>query len=186
MCKLPFTCSKQILKCSQQRKSSSPFGNDSFYRDTEGMEVISLKICVPKKRWWAMKEYIFPLYFYPSLLPGMLKSFQSCLALCDPMDCSPSGSSVHGVLQARILERVAISSSRRSFRPRDWTHVSYVSCAGMLVLYLLKPPGKPFWVWQDFPHICEAQNTGTNKSLDITCLNILNFKSNQETIKYVL
>ena len=37
---------------------------------------------------------------------------QSCLTLCDPMDCSPSGSSVHGLLQARILEWVAISFSR--------------------------------------------------------------------------
>ena len=38
--------------------------------------------------------------------------FQSCLTLCDPMDCSPSGSSVHGILQARILEWVAIPFSR--------------------------------------------------------------------------
>ena len=42
------------------------------------------------------------------------KSFQSCPTLCDPMDCSPSGSSVHGILQARILEWVAISFSRGS------------------------------------------------------------------------
>ena len=39
---------------------------------------------------------------------------QSCLTLCDPMDCSPPGSSVHGIFQARILELVAISSSRGS------------------------------------------------------------------------
>ena len=46
--------------------------------------------------------------------------------LCDPMDCSPSGSSVHGILQARILELIAMSSSRGSSWPRDWTQVSYV------------------------------------------------------------
>ena len=46
---------------------------------------------------------------------------QSCLTLCDPMDCSPSGSSVHGIFQARILEWVAISYSRRSSCPRDQT-----------------------------------------------------------------
>ena len=40
------------------------------------------------------------------------KLLQSCPTLCDPMDCSPSGSSVHGILQARILERAAISSSK--------------------------------------------------------------------------
>ena len=52
------------------------------------------------------------------------KSLQSCLTLCDPMDCSPPGFSVHGIHQARILEWVAISSSRGSSWPSDWTHVS--------------------------------------------------------------
>ena len=42
------------------------------------------------------------------------KSLQSCLTLCDPMDCSPPGSSVHGILQARILEWVAMPFSRGS------------------------------------------------------------------------
>ena len=46
---------------------------------------------------------------------------QSCLTLCDPIDCSPPGSSVHGVLQARRLERVAMPSSRGSSWPRDPT-----------------------------------------------------------------
>ena len=49
---------------------------------------------------------------------------QSCPTLCDPMDCSPPGSSVHGILQARILEWVAMSFSRGSSQPRDWTWVS--------------------------------------------------------------
>ena len=44
---------------------------------------------------------------------------QSCLTLCDTVDCSPPGSSVHGILQARRLEWVTISSSRGSSRPRD-------------------------------------------------------------------
>ena len=60
---------------------------------------------------------------------------QLCLTLCDPLDCSPPGSSVHGILQARILEWVAISSSRGSSWPRDWTHISYVSCTGRWILY---------------------------------------------------
>jgi len=47
------------------------------------------------------------------------KSLQSCLTLCDPMDYSPPGSSVHGILQARILEWVAMPFSRRSSQPRD-------------------------------------------------------------------
>ena len=56
---------------------------------------------------------------------------QSCPTLCDPMDCSPSGSSVHGILQARVLEWVAISFSRGSFRQRDWTRISRIFCIGM-------------------------------------------------------
>ena len=51
------------------------------------------------------------------------KSFQSCPTFCNPVDCSPPGSSVHGILQARILEWVAISSSRGSFRAEDGTHI---------------------------------------------------------------
>ena len=48
--------------------------------------------------------------------------------LCDLVDCSPPGSSAHGIFQARILEWVAISSSRGSSWPRDWTQISCVSC----------------------------------------------------------
>ena len=50
---------------------------------------------------------------------------QSCLTLCNPMDYSPPGSSVHGILQARILESVAMSSSRGSSQPRDQSQVSF-------------------------------------------------------------
>ena len=54
------------------------------------------------------------------------------MTLCGPMNCSPPGSSVHGIFQARILEWVAISSSRGSSQPRDPTHVC---CIGRWVLY---------------------------------------------------
>ena len=52
---------------------------------------------------------------------------QSCLTLCDPMDSSPPGSSVHGLLQARTLEWVAIPFSRGSSPPRDRTRVSCIA-----------------------------------------------------------
>ena len=58
---------------------------------------------------------------------------QSCLTLCDPMDCSPPDSSVPGILQAGILEWVAMPSSRGSSQPRD-RGVSHVSCTGGQVL----------------------------------------------------
>ena len=63
------------------------------------------------------------------------ESLQSSPALFDPMDCSWSGSSVHGILQARILEWVAMPASRGSSRPRDRTHVSYIFCTGRQVHY---------------------------------------------------
>ena len=55
------------------------------------------------------------------------KLLQLCLTLCNPMDTSPPGSSVHRILQARILEWVVISYSRGSSWPRDHTHVPWVS-----------------------------------------------------------
>ena len=58
---------------------------------------------------------------------------ESCLTLCDPMDCSPPGSSVHDISHARILEWVAISSTRRSSQPRDWTCISCL--AGRFFFY---------------------------------------------------
>ena len=57
---------------------------------------------------------------------------QSCLTLCNPMDCCPQGSSLHGISQARILEWVAISFSRGSSRPRNQTPIS---CIGRQILY---------------------------------------------------
>ena len=64
---------------------------------------------------------------------------QSRPTLCDPMGCSPPSSSVHGILQARILEWVAIPFSRGSPQPRDRTQVSCI--AGRF--FTSKPPGKP-------------------------------------------
>ena len=68
---------------------------------------------------------------------------QLCPTLCDPMNCSPPGPSVHGILQARILEWVAISSSRGSSQPRNWTYVSWVSSIGRQALYELRHCGSP-------------------------------------------
>ena len=79
----------------------------------------------------------------------------SCLIVsdsCDPVDCSLPGSSVRGISQARILEWVAISSSRRSSWPRDGTHVPYIE-GGLLhcrrspaFLYQLSYQGSAFKV----------------------------------------
>jgi len=73
----------------------------------------------------------------PSLLYNVMKESevtQSCPTLCNPMDCSPPGSSVHGIVQARVLEWIAISFSRGSSWPRDRTQVSCIA-------------GRHFTVW---------------------------------------
>ena len=71
----------------------------------------------------------------------------SRLTLCDPSDYSPPGSSVPGIFQARILESVAISSSRGSSWLRDWTHIPCVSClAGGF--FTAESSGTPLSRWE--------------------------------------
>ena len=79
--------------------------------------------------WYFHLSKNFPVCFDP-------QSLKSCLTLGDPMGHSLPFFSVHEILQARILEWVAISSSRRSSQPGDRTLVSYVSCIGWQILYL--------------------------------------------------
>ena len=64
---------------------------------------------------------------------------KSCPTYCNPMGCSPPGSSVHGTFQAGILELVAISFSRGSSWPRDRTPISFVPCIGKYILYCSIP-----------------------------------------------
>jgi len=77
----------------------------------------------------------FPFLWYNSSCWWWCLVAQLCPILCgpwNPMDCSPPASSVHGILQARILEWVATCFSRESSQPRGQTHVS---CIGRWVLY---------------------------------------------------
>ena len=69
---------------------------------------------LPREREWGRDDVGFGIYCCCYLVT------KSCPTLGDPKDCSPPGSSVHGISQARILEWVAIPSSRGSSRPRDW------------------------------------------------------------------
>ena len=66
------------------------------------------------------------------------KSLQSCLTLCNPMDCTQPGYSVHGIPQTRILEWVATPFSRGSSPPRDGTCTSFVSCIDRWIFYHTK------------------------------------------------
>ena len=73
---------------------------------------------------------------------------QLSLTLCDPMDCSPPGSSVHGILQTRILEWAAIPFSRGSSKPRDQTWVSRIA-------------GRFFFRNPQFPHVADLSHQGS-------------------------
>ena len=80
-----------------------------------------------------ISSYIYT-YMYILIYTYMCVCTQSLndVQLCDPMNCSPPGSSLHGISQVRILEWVAISYSRGSSWPKDRTHVS---CIGRWILY---------------------------------------------------
>ena len=80
------------------------------------------------------KEILWVLFFFFFIVSHKshvcAELLQSCPTLCNHMDDSPPGSSVHGILQARVLEWVAMASSMGYFQPRDQTHISFVSCIG--------------------------------------------------------
>ena len=94
-------------------------------------------ISVGKKYWGRLSD--------PRVLRA--KPLQSCPPLCSPMDWGFSGSSVHGVLQARTLEWVAMPSSRGSSQPRGRTHSSYISCGARRVLYHLNIFNKSIFLY---------------------------------------
>ena len=86
----------------------------------------------------------------------------SCPTLCEPMDCNWAGSSVHGVLQARILEWVAISFSRESFPARNWTQISFTAGRFFTVWATRKAQRKVSVqfssVAQSCPTLCDPMN----------------------------
>ena len=92
---------------------------------------------------WAWSPCLDPFLCLTSCSEGITclracmhaKSLQLCPNLCDHMDCSPPSSSVCGILQARILEWIVISSSSVSPWTRDQTRISCISCIGKCVLY---------------------------------------------------
>ena len=67
-----------------------------------------------------------PLLLLPSIFPS-IRVFSNESVLCNIMDCSLPGSSIHVIVQSRILEWVPMPPSKGSSRPRDWIHVSYIA-----------------------------------------------------------
>ena len=114
----PLHCSK--VNCILQGSESIRWTNVSSY-----MSSLSVNICS---------------WINESILKQLLLLFSCCAWLfCDPMDCNPPGSSLQGISQASILERVAISFSSGSSWPRNGT----LSLALAGRLFTTEPPGKP-------------------------------------------
>ena len=97
------------------------------------MSNFPLCVCEHCEHWgsfilWPMISF---RYMPRSGIAGSLKVevlvAQSCPTLCDPMECSPPGFSVHGILQVRVLEWITIPFSRGSSWPRNWTWVSHIA-----------------------------------------------------------
>ena len=104
--------------------------------------------CVKNQLGKLVWVYFWFLYFVPLIYVSIsasstqfwllcvhVKLLQSCLTLCSPMDCSPPDSSVLGILQARRLEWVAMSSTKGYSQPIDWTWVSCVFSIVWQILY---------------------------------------------------
>ena len=90
-----------------------------------------------------LKEYVVRIY-YGMMYPQLLQSF---LTLCHPVDCSLPGSSVHGILQVRILEWVAMPSSKGSSQPKYQTHIFCIfsSTSGFFITEQLGKPHIMEW-----------------------------------------
>ena len=104
-------------------------------KTTDSLERLKMMEKKERRRWGHL-QFLF--------LWGLdVKVPQSCLTFCDPMDCSPTGSSIHGISQERILEWIAISFSRGSSWPRDQTQVSFIA----EILYLLSHQESPWYLY---------------------------------------
>ena len=97
---------------------------------------VSVCVCVCTRTCSVVSDWSDSAHTKCSLaLRGAWMPAQLCLTPCDPMDSSPPGSAVHGILQARIVEWVTISSSRGSSWPRDQNFLSCISYIGSQILY---------------------------------------------------
>ena len=122
---LGFSRQEHWSGCSQATSGHYFSGSWSKQPGTEH-HTLAVSDCHCGPRAQLLKTQVF-VFLYMRLCMHA-KSLQSRPTLCNPMSCSPPGSSVKGILQARILEWVAVLSSRGSSQPKDWTWVSYVSC----------------------------------------------------------
>ena len=149
-------CSRTILRSEGDMTLWYESTHDAF---SSVLLTVSFPRMLLERHWFSITRVRYPYLGICSLLSAYRTRVQtmrdlecsfivcclvarSSLTLCDPRDYSLPGSSVHGISQARILEWVAISFSRESSWPRNWTQVS---CIGRQILYH-EPPEKPHFM----------------------------------------
>ena len=116
------------LRGLELKSSNTPLEGHVYSQDTDG-ETEAQRAAANARCCWGKRGHTAP-----ELTVCVCSTAQSCLTVCNPLDCSPPRSSVHGIFQARIPEWVAISSSRGSslFRDQIWSrdqiHISFISC----------------------------------------------------------
>ena len=143
----------QLFFCLLSWLCSHWLVSDSFVTPRTVLCQAPLSMGLPRQEYWSGLPSLSPGDLPDSCItggcftaesPGTFQQFifntkvlvaQSCPTLCNHVNCGPPGPSVHEILQARILEWVALSSSTGSCSPRDGTQVSHVSCIGRQVLY---------------------------------------------------
>ena len=107
-----------------------------------------------------------PKLWESKLFPKTNEVAQSCPTLCDPMDCSLPGSSIHGIFQARVLEWAAISFSRRSSQPRDQTQISCIAGRRFTIWATREAPTLPNISWGQVPHSLKAWSSLYNRYMN--------------------
>ena len=159
---LPCVCVLSHVQLSSQNRDQTCtpcFGRRSLTLDHQGHCVIPLGIP------YGSGNALFSDRTVPLFLSIVCVGAQSYLTICDPMDCSPPGSSVHSILQVRILESVAILFSRGFSQPRDRT-LSLASPALQVDSLPFEPPEKPrfprqeYWNRLPFPPIGNLPDPG--------------------------
>ena len=136
---------RSATTCQDSKRKNLLFLNLIFANDYFKFFFISDHL--GRGRWCLKIVFLFPLCHSLQYLTKVLVT-QSCPTLCDPTDCSPPGSSVHGLFQARILEWVSMPFPKGSSWPRSWTLVSCIV-------------GRFFTVWttREVQHLINTSNS---------------------------
>ena len=138
-------CAGYYPGCCVYREENSIYHHDSICEQTAGKRGMGsnsghFRPAVEERPLWEGGIWINLLEDVKGSALGLVAQ---CPTLCHPVDWSPPVPSVHGILQARILEWVAVPSSELSSRLRDWNFISYVSCISRQFLYHLCHMGSP-------------------------------------------